>query len=156
MITIYKPNAKNTGALASFTASSKDECIYVEMLKQKAWDAEKKTGTFDNEKKTSAKIGEFEIGGMIRAIEHGEKFHAYHSTKSSSKTVSLSPASWKNNKGEEVNFLSFQIGVGKDDKFNIGITYAEAEVIKMLCKDTLSAIIKKRAIEKAKNAKTEN
>jgi hypothetical protein len=82
-IQFYKPNASNKGVALSIAFNPKDSGIYFSFIKQHSWNAEKRIGSFkenkDNPKaKKNIKFNDTEISGIIRAIEKEDKWSAYH------------------------------------------------------------------------------
>lgn len=68
-LSFYKPNTKNTGCACQVSFNSKDEAIYFEFIKQVAWNAETKNGSFKNGEKANVKFGLHEVGNIIAIIE---------------------------------------------------------------------------------------
>jgi len=82
MIQFYKLNAKNSGGGCSFYYNERDDSFFAELLKQATWDAAKRRGTCDKDKKITIKLSPQEIADMIYAIESSGSSKGYHkSTK---------------------------------------------------------------------------
>lgn len=84
--TLFKPNSKNSGALASFQVSVDESAVpalWVNIVKQFSWSNGK--GSFSQnaknpEKMINVKFSLQEISGIIQAIEEKGKFSAFHSS----------------------------------------------------------------------------
>lgn len=149
MISIYKPNSKNTGHSMSVsfspmelsekggrTVSSKDACFFITMVKQSSWNQEKRIGSFkqdmkDPAKATTVKIDIFEAGGIINSFERMQNFDVFHSTPSSNSSISLTVNDVKVVKPNgQTKFFYFSIGKGSDLKFSIPLSMEEAVVVR--------------------------
>ena len=96
-ISIYKPNAKNTGSGFSFQmgvdTKSKEPALFIKSILQHSWDSDKRQGYFkDNlenpDKNITVKFSEFEIGHIMHAMRTRSTyttFHAYADDKTSIK-----------------------------------------------------------------------
>lgn len=140
MVTLFKPNKKNNGVLASFQKVKNENndrgevCVMLNIVRQSSWDDSKKTGSFrwgENDRKDNTKnvkLNVFELGSLIHGFENyleGVKdnsvnlFHRFNDT---------STAIWLGrHKGGEGNFV-FSVSEG-NNKFLFGITPGEAVVI---------------------------
>lgn len=149
MISIYKPNSKNTGHSMSVsyssmessqkdgrTVSSKDACFFITMVKQSSWNQEKRVGNFkqdmkDPAKATTIKINLFEAGGLINSFERIQNFDVFHSTPAGNSSISLTVNDVKAPKPNgQTKFFYFSIGKGSDLKFSIPLNMEEAVVIR--------------------------
>lgn len=80
-IQFYKPTQKVTGSACSFSFNSKDECLYIQLVKQVGYDPAKRLGSFNGGEKVNLKFSMTEIGGMIDALERNVPFSAFHSSE---------------------------------------------------------------------------
>jgi len=88
--TYFKPNAKNTGCLASFSFASKGAAIFVNLVKQVAWNPKDKTGSFSGGIKACVKFSLGEVGAIINTIQNrNEPFDFYHTSDSGVATGSF-------------------------------------------------------------------
>lgn len=136
IVKLYKPNAKNTGCAFSFdigigAKKSFEPCVYLRAVKQHSWDAVKKNGSFKNnskdpEKSTSVKLNEFEVGGLINAIENYTEFSAYHSFEDTKTQISFKP--WTKNNGTK----AFSFGVVRNSTLKLGIAVEMSEAFALL------------------------
>ena len=83
MLQFYKPNPKNTGCGCSFKYSAKDDCIFVNMIKQASWDDQTKRGSFagnsQNPKMSgSVKLSLTEASDIISAMRRNSELSAFH------------------------------------------------------------------------------
>jgi len=94
--TVYKPNPRNTGSLATFsigeTKNKKDEwekTLFIEFIPQKNWNAEKHTGQFDYEKKKFVAINVGEAGEMIHSLKSGVPFQNFHKSAKGTSVIKV-------------------------------------------------------------------
>lgn len=134
MISIYKPNSKNTGCACSFSRAA-DGSIFLNAVQQYSWDDKAKTGSFsenakDKDKSVSVKLNQWEAGGLIRALNNWEQkdtplFNAFHSHEDNKTSITLT--SWLKKDGVKAYGLS--IVRNSADKFRLPIEPSEAQVI---------------------------
>jgi hypothetical protein len=134
MITLFKANPRNTGALVSFkfTAKSnkkgepfKEGAVYVSLVKQVSWNESNKTGSFSGGSQTSIKLSPIEVGRFIRVLEKDETYNTVHRSDSGMTIIDFKPyvkngefkgyglAINKNTDGEKESFM-VGIGLGED------------------------------------------
>lgn len=149
-ISIYKPNAKNTGSGFSFQmgldSKNKEPTLFVKSILQHSWDADKKQGYFkDNQdnpdKNIAVKFSEFEIGHIIHAMRTRSTyttFHAYADDKTSIKFMpweKKAKKSIKNKSGQwedqwiEVPAFSISFVRNGNQNFVIGLEPGETEEV---------------------------
>lgn len=85
MVSLYKPNKKNSGAACSFSWSDKDKAVYISMIKQHSWNEKTRNGSFkenvNNPKaKLFIKLSLAEVSGIINCTERRTEFSGYHSS----------------------------------------------------------------------------
>lgn len=155
MIQFYKPNSSNRGFACSFNYSQKDNVIYAQLIKQVSWNNENKKGSFKGGEKTSIKLGEVEIGGILDSIDvnRGEKgFSIYHDTEKSSKSIIFKPYM---KDGNQIGF-SFSINqTNKEDGIKtssfIGFNFAEARLLRQYLQWALEQIFNTNSLNKSEN-----
>lgn len=99
MISLYKPNSKNTGCAFNFKIGknkNKEPVVYISAIQQYSWDDKKKIANFsgnsdDEEKNISLKFTEFEVGGILSSFKHRNEFSSYHSYDQSKTSIKFVP-----------------------------------------------------------------
>lgn len=96
MLQFYKPNPKNTGSGCSFKYSAKDDCIFVNMIKQASWDDKTKRGSFagnsQNPKMScSVKLSLTEASDIISAMRRNSDVSAFHDSAKQVTRIKFSP-----------------------------------------------------------------
>jgi len=129
-IQFYKPNSSNKGVAVSLSFNPSDSGIYVSFIKQFSWDANKKIGSFkenrENPKaKKNIKFNDIEASGIIRAIEKEEKWSTFHKFNNDS-GVSISFAPYI--KENVMSGFGLRISDSKDKEnvFSVGFTNDES------------------------------
>lgn len=140
MIQFYKPNPKNTGCGCSFKISVKDDCVFVNLIKQSSWDDSKKRGSFagnaQNPKMSaSLKLSSTEVADIISAMRRNSEFNGFHDSPKQVTRIKFSPymRASKDNPSE-MNQVGFSMSVSKESKENaqdktsflMGFTFGEA------------------------------
>jgi len=164
MIQFYKPNPKNTGSGCSFKISVKDDCVFVNLIKQSSWDESKKRGSFagnsQNPKMSaSVKLSSTEVGDIISAMRRNAEFTGFHDSAKQVTRIKFSPymRATKDNPSETAQ-VGYSFSVSKESKENaqdktsflMGFTFGEA--VKLECYFTLSlAKIFEKAIQDQDN-----
>ena len=164
MIQFYKPNPKNTGSGCSFKMSAKDDCVFVNLIKQSSWDESKKRGSFagnaQNPKMSaSVKLSSTEVGDIISAMRRNAEFTGFHDSQKQVTRIKFSPymRGTKDNPSEMAQ-VGYSFSVSKESKENaqdktsflMGFTFGEA--IKLESYFTLSlAKIFEKAIQDQDN-----
>lgn len=142
----YKPNAKTTGAAATF--SFNDGSFYVQTVHQKSWDPSAKKGTFfngkDKDHSTHMKFTIFEAGEMLDAIETYREATFFHSFGENKTQISLTPWAQTRNAGKPSETTNRDFGfsatVNGSKKFRFSLYGGEVQVLKaFLMKFLLSA-----------------
>ena len=153
MFSLYKPNSKNTGCAFAFkegvTGKNYEPCVYVNGIQQHSWNDATKNGSFSenakNPEKTIAfKLNEFELGGLINAIENRVEYKAFHTFDENKTQISFKPYTKQNG----AKAFSFSISRNGNQKFGIGIELGEAEALSEFLKFTLIQIYSNRSISK--------
>lgn len=149
MIQLYKPNSKNSGCAFGFklgtTGKSKEPCIYINAIMQHSWDAQSRNGSFSEnaknpEKTTIIKLNQFELGGIIYAIENYSEYKGFHSHGDNKTSILFKPYT----KQDGTKAFSFTITKNSALKFGVGIEMGEAYAIREFFKDTLRTIFQFR------------
>lgn len=138
-IAYYKPNPRVTGTACSFYLSNKDNRFYACLIKQDAWNPTTKTGSFSKNvnnpaKKVNIKFSNFEIGGILDAIDHNRSFSVYHNggTTQFSSSIKFEPYM---KDGAQVGYSFMVTKSSKEDSTNkssfvIGLNFAEGRLLK--------------------------
>ena len=93
MIQFYKPNAKVTGTACSFYMNQQDGSFFSTLIKQASWDAKRRIGKFDKDKKAIIKLSQLEIASLMNAIDSKVEFKGYHKSSQQVVQFSLAPSS---------------------------------------------------------------
>ena len=129
-IQFYKPTPSNKGIAISISFNQEDSGIYVSFIRQFSWDANKKTGSFKENKenpqaKKNIKFNDTEISGIIRAIEKEESWSTYHKYgNDKGASISFSPYI----KNEIMSGFGLRVvdSANKDNAFAVGFTLDES------------------------------
>lgn len=141
LYTIYKPNAKNAGGLASFRVQKKkdekkgwESLLFVELLPQKSWNNEKRTGSFDKDRKKHIMLNISEAGEFINTFRTKTPFSAFHKNGNTSTSISLTTYNSKRKvNGEFVEQTNFGLMVRSgDNTIKVPISPGEAESLIVL------------------------
>ena len=170
-ISIYKPNAKNSGSGFSFQmgrdSKNKEPALFVKSILQHSWDADKRQGYFkdnlDNpDKNIIVKFNEFEIGHIIHAFRTRIEYTAFHSFGDDKTSIKLSPwdkkvkKSVKDDKGQwsdqwsTVAAFGLQFVRNGNQTFQIGLEPGECELVMEYLKFVLGELFSERARKQAK------
>lgn len=142
MVALYKPNSKNTGCAFSFnlgqTGKTKEPCVYINAIMQHSWNEKTKNGSFaenakNPEKTIIVKLNEFELGGMINAVENNTEYVAFHTFDENKTSIQFKPYVKQNG----TKAFSFSIVKNSALKFGIGVEAGEAHTIKEFFKYVL-------------------
>lgn len=89
----YKPNSKGTGHACSFDLQSSGDAagVYLEIVKQTGWNAEKKLGSFKDGKKVKNKFNETEVANFLYAIRNNAEYSTFHTTEASKTGITFKP-----------------------------------------------------------------
>jgi hypothetical protein len=139
MLQFYKPNSKNTGCGCSFKYSAKDDCIFVNMIKQASWDDQTKRGSFagnaQNPKAScSVKLSLTEAADIISAVRRNGEVSAFHDSAKQVTRIKFSPyvRPTKDDPSKTAQ-VGYSFSVSKESKENaqdktsflIGFTFGE-------------------------------
>lgn len=139
MLSIYKPNPRNTGHACSFYLSPKDNRFYACLIKQDGWNAAKRTGSFaqnvDNpQKKVNIKFSNTEVGGILDSLETNREFSAYHDGATTQFSTSIKFAPYMKD-GAQVGYSFMVTKSSKEDSTNktsfvIGLNFPEGRLLR--------------------------
>ena len=139
MLQFYKPNSKNTGCGCSFKYSAKDDCVFVNMIKQATWDEQAKRGSFagnsQNPKAScSIKLSLTEAADIISAVRRNGEVSAFHDSAKQVTRIKVSPyvRPTKDDPSKTAQ-VGYSFSVSKESKENaqdktsflIGFTFGE-------------------------------
>jgi hypothetical protein len=151
-IQFYKPNSFNKGVAVSLSFNPSDSGIYVSFIKQFSWDANKKIGSFkenrENPKaKKNIKFNDIEASGIIRAIEKEEKWSTFHKFNNDS-GVSISFAPYI--KENVMSGFGLRVSDSKDKEniFSVGFTNDESVKLREWLKLALEETFKVQTQDK--------
>ncbi len=122
----YKPNSSNKGTACSISFNSKEQKMYISLIKQVSWDADKRVGSFKGGVSKVFKFSETEVGGLIYAIENNVEQSFFHGTFDKV-GISFGPYVVEGEQrgfGLKVNSTAKE--TGEKLSFVIGFTFAEA------------------------------
>ena len=156
MIQLYKPNSKTSGCAFAFnmgkTGKNQDPCVYMNAIMQHSWNDKTKNGSFaenakNPEKTIIVKLNEFELGGIIHAIENNSEYSAFHTYEDNKTTIQFKP--YTKNTGAK----AFSLTVTKNSalKFGIGIEVGEAYTIREFFKYVMTKTFDNRLATAAAN-----
>jgi hypothetical protein len=74
-----KGNKNNTGMLTTVAFNSKEEAVFISLIRQTGWSAEHNRPTFGGGERIVIKINPIEVAGIITAIEKRDAFSFFHS-----------------------------------------------------------------------------
>jgi hypothetical protein len=122
-LSLFKPNAKNTGAalLASFNSKGDKKGIFLELIPQTGWNEQTKNGSFKGGEKITVKFSPQEAAKFIHSLEYLKPFEKplFHKT-ASGETTTINFVVWKD--------VFFALSVNKTDR-KVGILLSEDEQI---------------------------
>lgn len=125
--------------------SPKGPTVYLSIVRQKEWNAEKRLGSFYTNKDEShsarVKFNEIEIGGLIAAIRLYENFSAFHSFDDNKTQITFSTYQKKPKQGETEGAKAFSLTVTKNGlKLGMGVEKSEAEAMRVFLEECLKEI----------------
>ena len=147
MISFYKPTEKVTGTAMSFYLNKRDNSFFSNMIKQDSWDASRKIGSFQKNKKVEGKnvnikFNQTEIAAMVDAVDRNAEVSGYHGSNQAVR-FSFGPyvPKQKTSDGEWIEGtkqkgFSFRVTrEAKEDSTNrqsyiIGLTFPEAKLLR--------------------------
>ena len=99
-LSLYKPNAKNTGSGFSFQLGinnkTQESVLYVKAIKQHSWDENKRQGYFQKnignpDKNITIKFNEYEIGNLLYSLGSRNEYTTFHTFNEDKTSIKLSP-----------------------------------------------------------------
>lgn len=126
-----------TGSACQFYLNNNDGTFFSTLIKQASWDANKKTGSFQANKKDPLKnvIIKFspkEIAGILDAMERNVEYKGYHRSAQQTVQFTFGPYVWS---GEQKGFSYSVSKQGNEDttqkaSFLIGFYFDESKLLK--------------------------
>lgn len=136
MITFYNSKPDSTGACAQFRYNQNDQKVWLNIIKQDSWNADKHVGSFKGDK-LNISLDANELGELLHAIYHRDTWSFYHKFEKNSSSGQF--GYWEQKKDDKVvrryglSVKSTKDGEGtKEAKvgFTAGNAYNLAEWIK--------------------------
>lgn len=136
MLDFYKPTPKNTGTACNWKFSLKDGSLYCSMIKQASWDSNKRTGSFEaNKKKPEAtvfmKFTLAEAGAILDLLDRNREFKTVHKTDKQTLTINFIPY-MRNDKQIGFSYSIFKKAEDVEVGFLIGFSFAEGRALREL------------------------
>ena len=161
MIQFYKPNSKNTGCGCSFRYSAKDDCVFVNLIKQASWDDSKKRGSFaanaQNPKASCAlKLSSTEMADIISAIRRNGEFSGFHDSAKQVTRIKFAPYNRANKDNpQQMVQVGYSFSISKESKENaqdknsflMGFTFGEGVKIESYFSYSLAKSFEKAMLE---------
>lgn len=131
MPSFYKPNKKVTGCAANFSFNSKEGALFTNLIRQVSYDDSRHIGSFSGGDKIVIKSGVTEIGAFLDVLNRNVEYSTVHTTKDTTVSIKFSPyiTDEKVQKGYGLSIFK-KTKEGKEQRFLIGFTFAEASVLK--------------------------
>lgn len=123
---LFKPNKSVKGHSACFTFNSKDNAIFLQLVKQTGWTND--VGTFTGGQKLQVKFSIWEVGNMIDALKNNKEYKTYHDGINQQLNISLSPY-MKEGKQLGYGLKIYQTAGESKTGFLLGLTFGEAVVV---------------------------
>jgi hypothetical protein len=148
MLQFYKPNRGNTGAACSFSFNSKEQCLFVEFVKQTGWNESERTGSFKGGEKANAKFSLTEIGGLLLTCEKLIEFSTFHKSAKNNSQIHFAPFYEKTEGDQRGKLRGLGLRITRtnledsSDKqtFSIGLAPSEFTVLREFLKFSLDHI----------------
>lgn len=158
MLSIYKPNSKNSGHAAHFTYNPEEKCLFVNIIKQSSWNAQTKNGSFkqdlkDPTKSISAKFNAIELGKFVNSFERRVPVNLYHQSDNGSSKIYLIPKIATHDDGSTSYYFNFSISKSKDLNFYISLDEGETVALREGLKMCLTNIMKSNIIKAQEDRK---
>lgn len=153
-LSLFKPQSFQKDNVYSGAAMSlqlgqspKGPTVYLSIVRQKSWSAEKRLGSFYSNKdeghSARVKFNEIEIGGLIAAIRLYENFSAFHSFDDNKTQITFSTYQKKPKQGETEGAKAFSLTVTKNGlKLGMGVEKSEAEAMRVFLEAALEDILR--------------
>jgi len=138
--TLYKPNKKQTGTAVKFNVHKSGKFSFMKASEQIAEMGSPKMFGWDDPKAINVKMGLADLGAFLSVLAGlQEEVKLFHRTETDNKSIELKHVPARNGFGLKV---SHQIQSTREvDNLFIGITYAEATIIKVYVESTIRDIL---------------
>ena len=137
-INFYKPTQKVTGAACSFSFNSKEECVFIQLIKQVSYNAGKRLGTFNGGEKINLKFSMTETAGMIDALERNVAYSMFHTTAVAKTGINFEPYMDQVTLTQKGFSLKIHQTAGENKiGFLLGFTFPEMALVKEYLKFSL-------------------
>jgi hypothetical protein len=131
MIQIFKSNKSVTGHAASFSINSKEGSLYIQLIKQTGYNAEKHLGSFKGGDKLNVKFNIWEVGSILDALLKNTTYKTVHKSTDRTTSVSVGPYFAQDDAKKILGYsFSFSYKDGEEQKrFSISLNSGEKVVI---------------------------
>ncbi|MEK6879021.1 MAG: hypothetical protein AABY22_05405 [Nanoarchaeota archaeon] len=150
----FKPNAKNSGSACNFAFNVSDDCIYVNLIKQVAWNNNK--GVFKGGKRLVTKLNSNEVGGLLCCLEKNQDQSFIHKTENGMTSIFFQKLfKWD---AEKKEYGKDQVGYylsvtrnpkeGEKETLRIGFNYGESTTLREYLKWGLGLLFAERTFNR--------
>ena len=138
--TLYKPNKKQTGTAIKFNVHKSGKFSFMKAAEQIAEMGSPKVFGWDDPKAINVKMGLNDLGAFLSVfVGSQETVKLFHRTETDNKSIELTHAPARGGYGLKV---SHQIQSTREvDNLFIGVTYAEAAIIKVYVESAIRDIL---------------
>lgn len=124
----YKSNKSIKGCGASFSFNSKDEALFISLIKQSGYDEARHIGQFQGAK-VVVKSGITEIGALLDVLNRNVPYSTVHTTKDSKVQIWFEP--YIIGEGDAKVQKGYGLKIKKDEEsFLMPFNFSEAQVLK--------------------------
>lgn len=138
-LTFYKGNKSVKGSLAAFSFNSKDQAVYLQLVRQTGYNSEKHLGSFKDGARINLKFNTMELGAFLRTIRELKESKFFHTNPQKKTTINFAP--YKPKDGNDFVGFGFRATVqeqGKDNEtFSIPFSFEEANILEEFFKNAL-------------------
>jgi hypothetical protein len=131
MIQLFKSNKSVTGHAATFSVNSKEGSLYIQIIKQTGYSAERHLGSFKGGDKLNVKFNVWEVGSILDALAKNTTYKTVHKSAAKTTSVSVGPYFAQDDPKKILGYsFSFSYKEGDEPKrFSISLNSGEKVVI---------------------------
>lgn len=131
MIQLFKSNKSVTGHAATFSVNSKEGSLYIQIIKQTGYNAERHLGSFKGGEKLNVKFNMWEVGSIVDALVRNATYKTVHKSQNKTTSVSVGPYFAPDDDKKILGYsFSFSYKEGDEPKrFSISLNSGEKVVI---------------------------
>lgn len=132
---IFKSSKSIKGCAAGISFNSKEQCLFIQLVKQTSYNEETRLGSFAGGEKVTIKSSKAEIGSLLDVLRRNVPYSTVHRSRDAMTQIYFEPYFIVNNETQQKEHKGYGLRVikksqDKESKFLMSFNFGEAELLR--------------------------